>query len=379
MRPVFVHCRYVSFQYAAFLDEWVSALTSLAVFCSILKFLRLLRFNKRVALVVQTIKLAVSPLLSFFLMFFIIFLAYAQFAFTIFGNDSASYASFPNTLSSMLSLTLGSFDFQEMRSINRILGPAFFFSFVLVMFFVLMNVFISILSDAFNEVNSDLSKQSNEHEILDFMVHSFKRTVGKQVAPAVKPKYKEPKTKFELNMDSIEEMSENIEYAMRNLAMEDVRQTNWFDSEAASKKKKMLMKLLLETDEDFTENDICDSIPLFDKLLAKTSEKEMIETLVLFREMKKDEDALWEAEAKKSKKGDSDSDPDSSDDGDPNDDDDDTDDIDSDDNENAAVQEPAPGRLTSLEEEKIMDEIVVLHSRAPSRVGSPNQGKDSEV
>ena len=362
----------MSFQYAAFVDEWVSALTSLAVFFSILKFLRLLRFNKRVALVTQTIKMSVSPLLSFFLMFFVIFLAYAQFAFIIFGIDSDSYASFPKTLSSMLSLTLGSFDFQEMRSINRFLGPAFFFSYVLVMFFVLMNVFISILSDAFNEVSNDISKQSNEHEIFDFMLNSFKRTVGKQVAPDIKPKYKEPKTKFEMNMDSIEEMSENIEYALRNVVMEDIRQTNWLNVDTATKKKKVLMKMLLETDEDFTENDICDNIPLFNKWLAKKTEKDLIETLVYFREMKKREDALSVADKLSQKSGSSDENSDDDgndvdDDDDGHDDNNDKADSDASDVEDVQLDKDTQERLTNLEEERVMDEIVLIHSKEPSR------------
>lgn len=304
---------FVSFQYVAFIDEWVSATTAMAVFFSVLKFLRLLKFNRRVSTLMITIKVAYKPLLSFMLMFFILFLAFSQFAFVVFGINNGDYASFPKTLGSMMSMTLGSFDFDALTSSSRLLGPIFFFSYVVMVLFVLMNVFIGILNDALSDVSSDSSIQSNEHEILDFMLHTFKRTVGKQVGPAIKPNYKEPKNQFELNLDSIEEISENVQYALRNICMEDIRQTNWFEPENTSKKKKILMMLVLETDEDFAENDICDSIPIFDDLMAKNDEGELLRKLIYYREEKKLEEEASQDEDEQSDKS-SDDDDDQSDD-----------------------------------------------------------------
>ena len=283
---------FVSFQYVAFVDEWVSVTTALAVFFSILKFLRLLKFNRRISLLIQTIKIAASPLMSFMLMFFILFLAFCQFAFLVFGIDNVDYSSFPSTLGSVMSLTLGSFHFNALTDSSRILGPIFFFGYVVCVYFVLMNVFIGILNDAFVEVANDSSVQSNEHEILDFIFHTFKQTVGKQVGPAIKPSYKEPKNQFELNMDSIEEMSENIQYAMRNICMEDIRHSTWFEPENANIKKKILMMLVLETDHNFTENDLCDSIPLFDEQMKQQSENQLIRKLISYRKKKKMEEQM---------------------------------------------------------------------------------------
>ncbi|KAK2558339.1 Polycystin-2, partial [Acropora cervicornis] len=224
--------------------------TALAVFFSILKFLRLLKFN-------------------------------------LFGIDNDDYSSFPSTLGSVMSLTLGSFHFNALTDSSRILGPIFFFGFVVCVHFVLMNVFIGILNDALVEVANDSSVQSNEHEILDFIFHTFKKTVGKQVGSAITPSYKEPKNQFELNMDSIEEMSENIQYAMRNICMEDIRHSTWFEPENANIKKKILMMLVLETDHNFTENDLCDSIPLFDEEMKQQSENQLIRKLISYRKKKR--------------------------------------------------------------------------------------------
>ncbi|EDO34429.1 predicted protein [Nematostella vectensis] len=120
--------RFVSFQYVAFLDEWVTATCSLAVFFSFLKFLRLLRFNRKMALLSSTLKAAAKPLFYFFVYFSVIFFAYAQFGFVVFGISMDSYASFQGTMASLMGLTLGDFDFDELKQANRLFGPMFFFS-----------------------------------------------------------------------------------------------------------------------------------------------------------------------------------------------------------------------------------------------------------
>lgn len=350
---------FVSFQYVAFIDEWVSATTAMAVFFSFLKFLRLLKFNRRVSTLIQTIRIAINPLMSFMMMFFTLFLAFCQFAFLVFGVDNDDYASFPSTLGSMMSMTLGSFDFHALTDSSRLLGPIFFFTYVVSVFFVLMNVFIGILNDALSTVTSDSSIQSNEHEILDFMFHTFKKTVGKQVGPAIKPAYKEPKNQFELNLDSIDEISENVQYALRNICMEDIRQATWFEPENTTTKKMIMMMLVLETDEDFTENDICDSIPLFDEQMKKHDERELLRKLIYYREAKRLEEEASQAGDNQSDKSSDD------DDGSENDSDSEDDDV----SVASGVSGQRPTQVTLAivgpDDEAAMDEIEERYSPRP--------------
>ncbi|CAH3175942.1 unnamed protein product [Porites evermanni] len=68
--------------------------------------------------------------------------------------------------------------FTEMRDTNRILGPLFFFGFMFMMSFVLINMFLSIVVDSFLVVKHDNDKQSNEYEIVDFIIERFKLWSG---------------------------------------------------------------------------------------------------------------------------------------------------------------------------------------------------------
>ncbi|KAK3737773.1 hypothetical protein QZH41_012212 [Actinostola sp. cb2023] len=290
---------FVSFQYVAFLDEWVSATCSLAVFFSFLKFLRLLRFNRRMALLTQTLKQASKPLFYFFIYFSIIFLAYALFGFSIFSMSDKNYASFQRTIVTLFGMTLGEFDFHALMQANRIFGPLYFFSYVVLILFILMNVFLSIIVDTFNEVSRDVLKQGNDHEMLSFMIHSVKSNIGKKCGPAIKPTYVEEKSPLEKDIDSIDEISDNIQYAFRNMCMEDIRQVKWLEPRKSGKKKKLVMKMLLEDEENFTENDICDAIPVLDDFIANNTVEEIIRMMIFYRE-KKQQDELAEDVSKMS-------------------------------------------------------------------------------
>lgn len=267
---------FTNFNYVVVLDGFVSTFMGLTVFVSFLKFLRLLRFNRTIGKLASTLRACVAPLASFFLLFIIVFLAYAQFAFLIFGPEMTDYSSFDRCLSNMLGMTLGSFDFDALSSTNRILGPIFFFTYILAMVMILMNVFLSIINDTFNEVSSDVSKQSSDSEIADFMMDRFVATV-KRTGATIQPIYKEPKDKLDQNLDDIEELSDNVQLALRSLCLESIRHTSWFktDDVEESEKKRQILELLLISGENFTENDVCDAIPVLDTVLAKYSAEQL--------------------------------------------------------------------------------------------------------
>ena len=267
---------FTNFNYVVVLDGFVSAFMGLTVFVCFLKFLRLLRFNRTIGKLASTLRACVGPLSSFFLLFIIVFLAYAQFAFLIFGPEMSDYSSFARCLSNMLGMTLGSFDFNALTSTNRILGPIFFFTYILVMVMILMNVFLSIINDTFNEVNSDVSKQSSDSEIADFMMDRFVATV-KRTGATIQPIYKEPKDELDQNVDDIEELSENVQLVLRSLCLESIRHTSWFktDDVEESEKKRQILELLLISGENFTESEVCDAIPVLDTVLAKYSAEQL--------------------------------------------------------------------------------------------------------
>lgn len=52
-------------------------------------------------------------------------------------------------METLFSMMLMQFDFEGLNSANKIMGPIFFISYILVLVFIVMNILITILNDSF--------------------------------------------------------------------------------------------------------------------------------------------------------------------------------------------------------------------------------------
>ncbi|EDO38971.1 predicted protein, partial [Nematostella vectensis] len=161
--------KFVSLIQAATMDELLTYFEGLLVFVANMKLLKLCRFNHRIFMFTKTLSTAVEPLLSFLLVFLIFYLAYSSIYYLVFGSGIYEYRSMVSTIETLFSTLLGGYDYHAIANHDPILGPALFFSFQMIMVMILMNVFLTILMDAFAEVQADTSFQSNKHELVDYM------------------------------------------------------------------------------------------------------------------------------------------------------------------------------------------------------------------
>ena len=270
---------FVSFHYAATLDQWATFTQALAVFLSFLKVLRLLRFNRRMSFMTRTLKICFKPIASFTVVYLLVFVAYTSLGYLVFGRVNADYHTFHSSMSNVLGMTLGAFNYHALERADQILGPMFFFSFTFFVNFILVNLLVAIITEALARVTLDVSHQSNDHEIVDFMINQVKSYIGFRVSPVIKPTYVEPLTGVDESFSQITIKTEGVDTAFRNLCMEEVRTTSWLDPEKCENKKKLLLRLLLQVDDQLTESELCDSIPLLEEVIRAYTENDFKELL----------------------------------------------------------------------------------------------------
>jgi len=112
-------------------------------------------------------------------MFFIIFFAFAQLGYLLFGSTVQDFRTFYDTAFALLRLILGDFNFRAIESANRVLGPIYFITYVFFVFFVLLNMFLAIINDTYSQVKSEIKIHGDEFEITDYVKRSFNRCFGK--------------------------------------------------------------------------------------------------------------------------------------------------------------------------------------------------------
>lgn len=169
---------FVSFQYAAAADDSLAYAMGMLVFFFNLRFLKLLRFNKNMALIGNTISIMAKPIANFMLCFAVVVTAFTCVAVLVFGIDNYEYSTFLAALTTNFRLLLGDFDYEILARTNRFIGPLYFFMFMYFNVFYLMNMFLAIINDTFADVKSDNEKQKNEYEIVEFIIENFKKKIG---------------------------------------------------------------------------------------------------------------------------------------------------------------------------------------------------------
>ncbi|KAG8134386.1 hypothetical protein E2320_007498 [Naja naja] len=113
----------------------VAAVTMFFVWIKLFKFIS---FNRTMNQLSTTMSRCAKDVLGFAIMFFIIFLAYAQLAYLVFGTQVNDFSTFQDSIFTQFRILLGDFDFTEVEEANRILGPVYFTSFVFFMLFILL-------------------------------------------------------------------------------------------------------------------------------------------------------------------------------------------------------------------------------------------------
>ena len=175
--PLKVPQRYINLYFAAQLDFLLTYMIALICFCVTIKFIKLLRFNKRISMLSSTLHKAWQPLSMFGITFGVVLVAFTLLSTLTFGKDLEGYKDATASFASIVSLLLGKFSYYQFESVNGVLGPAFFFAFNIFVNWIVMNMYISILNDSISEVRFDVAQQTNEYEMIDYTWDKLKGMV----------------------------------------------------------------------------------------------------------------------------------------------------------------------------------------------------------
>jgi len=134
------------------------------VFLCFFKFFKFFVLNRKMNALWCTFSRASTDLAIFLFMFSLIFMGFSIMANNIFGADLYGYRGLANASTQLMLTLLGQFDLEELTNVNSMWAPIFFASFMIMMFFIMLNVFLAILNDAYSSVQEDVKKEAEYEE-----------------------------------------------------------------------------------------------------------------------------------------------------------------------------------------------------------------------
>ncbi|CAF1412568.1 unnamed protein product [Adineta steineri] len=161
---------YVNLQMTVYVDDVLTSLLGFCCFFGTIKFIKFIRFNKSLIIFVQTLKYVTKDIISFSFMFSIVFMSFLALFYLLFNSSIASCSSLLSTAQMLFEITLMSFDATDFTGADPFLGPFCFSLFIIIVVFVCLSMFMSILNDGFHHV--ELNSIEDQH-ILSYILKKF--------------------------------------------------------------------------------------------------------------------------------------------------------------------------------------------------------------
>ena len=147
----FIQSAFVNLQYISYCDDLLQVFLGLCSAFGTIRFIKLLRFNKKIIVFLQAFANSLKDLMALAVIFVIVWFSLVQSIYLIFNEKSAQFATFVATMETCFQLILGKFDVTPIINSSPVLGSVFYMIYNVIVVFTLINIFIVILTDHFKE------------------------------------------------------------------------------------------------------------------------------------------------------------------------------------------------------------------------------------
>jgi len=144
------------------LVSWANAELQLIAFNFFLVYFKIFKYLAnvpRMDAILVTISSCAFDLALFMLMATIIQFGFVAAFLITFGPYLNQFATFGRTLSELMRVLLGDFDYNELRQTNGLMGPLLFYLYISFVFFIILNMFLAIVTDAYAEVKANQTEE----------------------------------------------------------------------------------------------------------------------------------------------------------------------------------------------------------------------------
>jgi len=145
---------------AAFQESYMQFNTVVLV-CFLLRVIKVLNFQPQMALMTNTVITAAPLLAHFLVLLLIVFFGFGFLAFFAFGDRIEEYRTMWESILQSFSLVNGGMDWTQLIQVRPVLGPLFFLAFSIIITYLLMQMLLAIILDAFSEVKSEADLSGN--------------------------------------------------------------------------------------------------------------------------------------------------------------------------------------------------------------------------
>jgi polycystin 1L2 len=161
--------KFINLQYITSCHELFNTFLGICAAFATLRFIKLLRFNKKIIVFLAAFKKSLNELVSFGVLFLILWMSFVQAIYLILNNEALEFSSLPNTMYTCFQIILGKFNADLFYDAESMFAPFLFVAYNVCVVFVMLNVFVSILIESFNLAREDKELEQEDPELFSYL------------------------------------------------------------------------------------------------------------------------------------------------------------------------------------------------------------------
>ncbi|CAF3684254.1 unnamed protein product [Adineta steineri] len=166
---------YINLQLASYVNDILTYLFAFCCFFGTIKSFRLCRFNQRLNLFIDTLRYARKDLISFAMMFSMVFISFMCLFYLLFVSRLGACLSLLKTSQMLFEISLMKFNTHELSEAAPFLGPFCFSFYILLVVFICMSMFLTIINHSFRRARENIN---DNQEMFSYMLIKFQRWIG---------------------------------------------------------------------------------------------------------------------------------------------------------------------------------------------------------
>ena len=139
------------------------AVNTILIFLKLLKYVRL---NSKLNVLTRTLAACQQSILGILVLFITVIFGYAITGWSLFGVNIRGFRSLGVSMSSLVRMLVGDIDYEAMRNENRFLAGAFFWTFIILALFLLLNFLIAVITESFAQTSGKAFSQPFDEVVL---------------------------------------------------------------------------------------------------------------------------------------------------------------------------------------------------------------------
>ncbi|CAC5377684.1 PKD1L2 [Mytilus coruscus] len=174
--------QFINFQHIAIWDLLFNLLHATLLSLSTLRLVVILGYDIRVGKIFLVLDKCAKDLFWFGIFIIYVFLCYAALGYLLFGKYIESYRNVFESMGTLFISMIGKSKFTEINEKDPILAQFYFFTFILLIVFTLLTIFMAILGESISAVHS-ITKRSMAEELIESLWNKFKNLFVRKPEP----------------------------------------------------------------------------------------------------------------------------------------------------------------------------------------------------